>query len=104
MFPEGAVIPPGGYYLVFCSGKNRSNPGGYPHTNVRIKAGGETITLSTRQGNLIDRIAFENLPADASFGRVEDGEGWQVFTLATPGAPNTADGAKIADRYLRSLN
>ncbi|HHU03133.1 MAG TPA: hypothetical protein GXZ91_08420 [Christensenellaceae bacterium] len=104
VFPEGAVIPPSGYYLVFCSGKNRSNPGGYPHTNFRIKAGGETITLSTRQGNLIDRIAFENLPADASFGRVEDGEGWQVFTLATPGAPNTADGAKIADRYLRSLN
>ncbi len=104
VFPESAVIPPGGYYLVFCSGKNRPNPGGYPHTNFSIAAEGETITLSTRQGNLVDRIVFDNLPADASFGREEDGEGWKIFMLATPGAPNNAEGARIADEYLRAVN
>ncbi|MDO5022345.1 MAG: lamin tail domain-containing protein [Eubacteriales bacterium] len=104
VFPESAVIPPGGYYLVFCSGKNRTNPGGYPHTNFSIAAEGETITLSTKQGNLVDRIVFDNLPPDASFGRDESGEGWKVFTLATPGAPNNADGAKTADKYLRAIN
>lgn len=104
VFPETAVIPPGGYYLVFCSGKNRENPGGYPHTNFKIAAEGGTITLSTRQGDIVDRIVFETLPADASFGRENDGDSWKVFMLATPGAPNNEEGAKIADDYLRSLN
>lgn len=104
IFPEGAVISPGGTYLVFCSGKNRPNVGGYPHTNFSISAEGETITLSTRQGQLVDRIVFDNLPADHSYGRNPDTGAWQVFTVATPGADNTENGARLADKFLRSLN
>ena len=40
VFPEGAVIPPGGYYLVFCSGKNRSNR--WLSTHKLLHKAGET--------------------------------------------------------------
>ncbi|MGI6687515.1 MAG: lamin tail domain-containing protein [Christensenellales bacterium] len=103
-FPEGTMIPPKGYYLVFCSGKNRPNPGGYPHTNFSLKAEGETVTLSTRQGQMLDRITYENVSMDQSFGRNEDTGAWQVFVIPTPGAPNNAAGFSMAERYLKALN
>ena len=104
LFPEGAIVAPGGTFLVFCSGKDRPNVGGYPHTNFSIAAEGETITLSTRQGQLVDRIVFDNLPADCSYGRNPETGAWQIYTVATPGADNNSAGAAMADRYLRSLN
>ncbi|HHT15416.1 MAG: lamin tail domain-containing protein [Christensenellales bacterium] len=103
-FPDGAIISPGSTFLVFCSGKDRPNVGGYPHTNFAISAEGETITLSTRTGQLVDRVVFENLPADASYGRNPDTGNWQIYTLATPGADNNAQGGAMAERFLRSLN
>lgn len=104
VFPEGAVIPARGYYLVFASGKNRDNPGGYPHTNFGLSAEGETLTLSTRQGQLLDRVQYENVPMDMSYGRDEISGAWQVFSLPTPGAPNNSEGFSMAERYLRGIN
>lgn len=104
IFPEDAYIAPGGYYLVFCSGKDRRPASGYPHTNFSIAAQGETIVLSTIQGQIIDRISFSTLPADCTYGRNHATGEWEVFTVATPGAPNNHEGAAMAERYLRSLN
>lgn len=104
VFPEGSFIPAHGYYVVFCSGKDRMSPQGYPHTNFSLAAEGETVTLSTRQGQMVDSVQYSLVPADQSYGRDEDGESWRVFEIGTPGAPNTAEGALLADKYLRSLN
>ena len=104
-FPEGAYIDPGQFYLVFCSGKNRTGEStGYPHTNFRLSAEGETITLANALGQLVDRVVFDNLPVDCSYGRNDQTGAWQVYTLATPGAPNTDSGVARADEYLRALN
>lgn len=104
LFPEDAAIAPNGYYLVFASGKNRENPGSYPHTNFSLSGEGETVTLSTRQGQMLDRITYPNMPVDHSFGRKPDNTEWQVFTIPTPGASNDAAGFKMADDYLRAVN
>lgn len=104
-FPQGAYIDPGQYYIVFCSGKDRTGAEtGYPHTNFRLSAEGEAITLANAVGQLVDRVVFENLPVDCSYGRSDATGAWQVFTLATPGASNDASGAARADEYLRALN
>ncbi len=103
-FPEGAVIAPRSYYLVFCSGKNRENPGSYPHTNFSLKAEGETITLSTRNGQMLDRVKYENIPMDHSFGRNEETGNWQVFSIPTPFAPNNTIGFSMAEKFLRAMN
>ena len=104
-FPQGAYIDPGQYYIVFCSGKDRTGAGtGYPHTNFSLSAEGETVTLSNALAQLVDRAVYDNLPVDCSYGRSEATGSWQVFTLATPGAANSENGAARADEYLRALN
>ena len=104
-FPTGAYIDPGQYYIVFCSGKDRTGETtGYPHTNFSLSAEGETVTLSNALGQLVDRVVFDNLPVDCSYGRNDATGAWQVYTLATPGAANTENGQARADEYLRALN
>jgi len=104
VFPEGAAIAPHGYYLVFASGKHRDNPGGIPHTNFSLAGEGETLTLSTRQGQLQDRITYPNMPVDHSFGRDPVSREWRVYTIPTPGLANDAAGFRQADEYLRAMN
>lgn len=104
-FPDDAYIEPGQYYVVFCSGKDRDGAEtGYPHTNFRLSAEKETIYLSNRLGSLVDVMTWDNLSVDCSYGRVPGSNARQVFTLATPGAPNNSEGAALADKYLRAIN
>ena len=104
-FPKDAVIPAGGYYLVFCSGKNKVEEGtGYPHTNFSINNEEETLVLSTLAGELVDRVTVINPGRDMSYGRDPQTLEWRVYNLATPGAPNDQNGARRADEYLRAVN
>ncbi|MCQ2458471.1 MAG: lamin tail domain-containing protein [Clostridia bacterium] len=103
-FPEGAVIPAKGYYVVFCSGKDRTDTAnGVPHTNFRISAESETIILCDSQGHVVDRVMIDNLPEDCSYGRNGNGT-MQVFRTATPGLPNDASGFNQMESNLRALN
>ena len=104
VFPEGSFIPPQGYYIVFASGKDKLSDQGFPHTNFRLSAEGEVITLSTMQGQLLDRVQYSLVPADRSYGRTPGTEEWQIFDIGTPGEPNDESGASKAERYLLSLN
>ena len=104
-FPKDAVIPAGGYYLVFCSGKNKVEENTrYPHTNFSINAEEETIVLSTLAGELVDRVVVSGVGRDMSYGRDPETLGWRIYTLPTPGAANSQAGANRADEYLRALN
>jgi len=104
-FPQGAYIDPGQYYIVFCSGKDRTGAEtGYPHTNFSLSAEGETLTLANALWQLVDRVVYDNLAVDCSYGRNDATNTWQVYTLATPGAANNESGAYRADEYLRALN
>ena len=102
-FPQGASIPAHGYYLVYCSGKNKMQQNGVPHTNFSISAERETIVLSDGNGRMIDRVSVENVPKDYSVGRDETGA-WQLYPLVSPGNPNTPTGQNQTDVLLRALN
>ena len=103
-FPQDAVIPAHGYYLVFCSGKDRLLANDkISHTNFRLSAEQETLILSDSRGRLIDRALIDNLPMDSSLGR-DGGGNWKVYQTATPGMPNNGEGAAQADRNLRAAN
>lgn len=103
-FPKGAVIPGNGYYVVFCSGKDKVEQAtGVPHTNFRISAEKETIILADSRGHVVDRVMIDNLPEDCSFGRNDAGS-MQVFQTATPGLPNNQQGFNQMDTNLRALN
>ena len=102
-FPEGAFIPANGYYLVYCSRKDKMQGNGIPHTNFGISAERETIVLSDGLGRMIDRISIENVPPDYSIGRTETGE-WKYFTLSSPGHSNDEQGQARADFLFRAYN
>lgn len=102
-FPQGAVVPANGYYLVFCSGKDKVDTNGVPHSSFRISADHDTIVLSDNRGRLMDRVTIDILPTDCSYARQEDGT-FRVERMATPSLSNTEDSAWNMDRYLRQWN
>lgn len=102
-FPDSAVVAAHGYYLVFCSGQDRMQGNGIPHTNFSISAERETIVLSDSAGRLIDRVTIENVPVDYSVGLNGQGD-WAFFQQATPGFPNTPDGQSKVDQLIRKFN
>ena len=102
-FPDSAVVAAHGYYLVFCSGQDRMQDNGIPHTNFAISAERETLVLSDSAGRLIDRVTIENVPVDYSVGLNAEGS-WTFFQQATPGFPNTPDGQSKVDQLIRNFN
>ena len=63
------------------------------HTNFKIDAAGETLSLHDPQGSLLDSVATGQLYADLSRGRAPDaGPVWHFFTEPTPEEPNAAGG------------
>ncbi len=105
-FPQGASIEPGAYYLVFASGKNRSGADGtHPHTNFRLSAEGETVILSDILRQMVDRVTYDLMEDDTSFGRREGlSTSWKIFNQPTPGFPNNRSGEIETDALLRGRN
>ncbi|MGZ8901503.1 MAG: lamin tail domain-containing protein, partial [Limisphaerales bacterium] len=83
-------IAPGGFQIVFASGKDRAEPGARFHTNFKLKADRGEIVL---KGPAREISAIENYPpqvAGVSFGMatVEQTALYTYLANATPGASN----------------
>ncbi|MFG0245199.1 MAG: CotH kinase family protein [Phycisphaerales bacterium JB052] len=89
VFPEGTVLAPGAFLIVWCD----DEPGEGPlHATFKLSAGGESAVLSHRAeagSVLIDSVSFPGLLPDESYGRAPDGsESFEVFCAVTPGFEN----------------
>jgi hypothetical protein len=96
--PPGYVIQPHGFLLVWADEESGQNQSDRPdlHVNFRLGLSGETITLTSPTGDLVDRIAFGQQTNDVSQGRYADGAGSLYFmTVPTPRGPNVIGGAGI---------
>ena len=92
IFPE-ISIPPGGFLLVWASGKDGTDPALPLHTNFRISQDGEEVLLTHPDGTLLDEMPPLYIPTDISYGRKPDGEeSWFFFSDPTPGSENTTIG------------
>lgn len=104
VFPS-TVIPPGGYLVVWASGKDRrdSAPGQRLHTNFKLNPTGDTLQLFGPElpRVLIDKLAYPEQSPNHSFGRqtVNGQAALTFFREASPGAPNTtlAVAGKVAE-------
>lgn len=74
--------------LIFCSKKDRTE--GELHTNFKLSSDGDTLYLSSPEGELLWQASYENCPTDASLC-FEDGEARASY-FPTPGYPNTDGG------------
>jgi hypothetical protein len=80
VFPDGAVIPPRGYLLIF---KRESG--------LALNNGGDSVRLLRPDGVVADETSFTRSAPDASFARQGDGVGpWTDGLAPTPGRSNGA--------------
>jgi uncharacterized repeat protein (TIGR02543 family) len=92
VFP-GVSIAPGGYLLIWASGKNRAQAGMPLHANFKISADGEPIILTAPGSLQIDRIQPIAHSTDISYGRLPNGSGDFVYmTTPTSNAANVGPG------------
>ena len=99
-FPAGSTIPPGGFMIVFASGKNRSVQGAPLHTNFSLSKSGEVVSLHAPGGTTLwSRVpedypvspVFPALSVDTSYGPNSSGQS-RFFRPPTPGVVNGATG------------
>ena len=92
VFPAG-VIKSHKFLVVFCSGVSKTSDFTDLHTNFKINASGETLTISNSSVVIIDQVTVGPLPPDVSYGRKPDGTPtWIYFSVATPGSANSSTG------------
>lgn len=89
-------LPAGGAFVVFASGKDRSQPSGELHTNFRLSADGEYLALVDRDGQTIRRQFPANFPvaqrypaqlAGVSYGIGSEGR-MGFLPIPSPGQAN----------------
>ena len=89
-FPEGTVVGPGQYVLVWADEDGGDEPG--LHANFKLSSQGETVWLFDTIENghaLLDSVTIGGLAGDQSCGRYPDGLGVLLTSSTpTPGGPN----------------
>ncbi len=82
------LLPPGGYTVIFASGKDRADIE-EPHTNFSVSADGEWVYLYNPQGGLVDQVSVPPMAQDQAFGRSPDGgQTWSRLDIPTPWGSN----------------
>ncbi len=93
--PKGSVLGPGEYLLLWCGGENG--------LSFKLASeGGETVSLLSPGGDVIDSVTTPAMKKDSSLARKEDGSREITFAV-TPGSAN-AFGMTSADPAGESLN
>lgn len=94
-FPGNAIIPAGGYYFLFCTGKDKlESETNFPHTSFCIPSEGGEIILSCA-GREVDRVVCPDMDGDHSYGRdPANMNQWLRIPYITPGMPNVSYNAE----------
>jgi len=103
VFPQG-IVPAGGYLLVWASDKNMVAQDGQLHTNFKLSASGENITLKKPDGTIVDSVDIIGLGDDQSYGRKSDGASeFVVFINPTPGAANVYNAPGTSTLFINEV-
>ncbi|MCD4681659.1 MAG: CotH kinase family protein, partial [Bacteroidales bacterium] len=90
-FPPGTTIAPGGFIIVWTSGRDEVS-GGHYHTNFKLtqtKDNTEYIMYSNPFGVVLEQYPLQITRLGHSRGRTTNGSvNWSVFATETPGASN----------------
>ena len=88
-FPEGTILPAGGYMAVALAGSEGPSglQDGYFSADFALSAG-ETACLSLPDGTLLDKVTLFDQFRDMSYGRAEGQANFRWFLETTPGAKN----------------
>ena len=93
-FPDGTVIPAGGYLVVYCSGD--ASEGGL-HTSFKLSTD-DALVLTDVSGTVLDSAELRAVGTGMSYGRNTEGTFEEM--QPSPGYPNTAEGVAL---FLNSM-
>lgn len=83
--PAGTVIPGNGYLIIWADDDVADGP---LHTTWKLSAGGESVTLSNPQQQVVDQLIFGAQQTDVAYARIPNGTGSFVAQAATFGFNN----------------
>ena len=94
-FPAGASIKSGGYLVVMCAegDTQAADSRGYYRTGFGLSSG-ESLTLCTPAGEVVDRLPVMKQYGEISCGRVDGESGFFYFQQPTIGAYNGSSSAR----------
>lgn len=85
-FPANVSIPGHGFLIVWLDNDDLQGPF---HANFKLKASGESLTLSNGTSTILDEISFGQQLPDVTFGRYPNGTGSFTFMPPTFDAVNS---------------
>ena len=92
IFPDGTVINPGEYLVVFLSGKDKVGKNGELHASFRLNSFNDTILCANVQGKILDIWGIPEPGDDVSIG-IDPSSNERIYiSHPTPGYPNSEDG------------
>lgn len=93
--PNGVVIPPGGYLLVWADEESGQTTNGQLHVNFKLTGTGEAIGLFAPNGAQVDALTFNAQSNNVSQGRFPDGgpPPFLILDAPSPAAPNIVGSA-----------
>lgn len=86
-FPEGTIIQPGAYLVVFASGDETRTTEQELHTNFKLSSFQGEVCLSNPKAQRVDEVIYQEIPVDQTFARILDGT-WSIQGTGTPGLSN----------------
>jgi len=92
-FPEGTKLKAGKYLTVWCTGEENetAGQGSVFYADFAISSGGETLILSDRGGNEMQRLKLPAQYGCVSYGLPREGGEYGFFENATRGKQNDRD-------------
>jgi len=86
-------ISPGEYLIIYASGKDKCDiENRICHTNFKLSSNGETITLSDKRDNIINKFTYPKTTNDISYGYIS--RKYTHLNSPTPGAINNVKSLK----------
>lgn len=92
IFPDGTILNPGEFLLVFLSGKDKIGETGELHASFKLNSMKDNILCSNVQGQVLDIWAVIEPGDDVSMGIDPDTNKAIFMNHPTPGYVNTEDG------------
>lgn len=86
-FPDGTVLEPGAYLVLYCTGGTEASDSDPFCTGFNLSANGEDLYLVNPNNVEADEVHVPALEPDTSYARTADGE-FVVTTVPTPGEEN----------------
>ena len=85
-FPD-IVIKANSYLVVYASGKDKcDNEKNVCHTNFKLSSKGEVITLTDKNGNILNKFTYPNISNDLAYGYINGG--YNYLNDPSPGKEN----------------